>query len=70
MGVVEECLKALHPLRGMIIRLLAEKGSLTYSELMRLTKVDDSGTFGFHLRGEVRAGALRVIVGRMQPPRA
>ncbi len=51
-GAVEEYLKALmHPVRRMIIRLLAEKGSLTYSELMRLTKVDDSGTFGFHLRG-------------------
>ena len=29
---------------------LAEEGPLTYTELMRRIGVEDSGTFGFHVR--------------------
>ncbi len=48
---VERYLKALaHPVRREVIRALAEKGSLSYTELMRITEVDDSGTFAFHMR--------------------
>jgi DNA-binding transcriptional ArsR family regulator len=36
--------------RRKIIRLLAEEGPLTYSSLMRKIGIDDSGTFGFHIR--------------------
>ncbi len=39
-----------HRVRRKVIELLAEKGPLTYTELMKETGVDDSGTFGFHLR--------------------
>ncbi len=39
-----------HRVRRRVIELLAEKGPLTYTELMKETGVDDSGTFGFHLR--------------------
>lgn len=39
-----------HHVRRRVIELLAEKGPLTYTELMKETGVDDSGTFGFHLR--------------------
>ncbi len=53
-GVDEELdyiLQALgHRVRRKVIELLAEKGPLTYTELMKETGVDDSGTFGFHLR--------------------
>ncbi len=48
---VEKFLKALaHPVRRTIIRALAEKGRLSYTELMRLTGVEDSGTFAFHIK--------------------
>lgn len=48
---VERYLEALaHPVRREVIRALAEKGSLSYTELMRITGVDDSGTFAFHMR--------------------
>ncbi len=39
-----------HPVRRRVIELLAENKGLSYSELMRLVGVEDSGTFGFHLR--------------------
>ena len=39
-----------HPVRRRVIELLAENQGLSYSELMRLVGVEDSGTFGFHLR--------------------
>lgn len=39
-----------HQVRRKVIEILAEEGSQTYTELMRKTGVDDSGTFGFHLR--------------------
>ncbi len=50
-GEIEKYLKALaHRVRRDIIRALAEKGRLSYSELMRITGVMDSGTFAFHIR--------------------
>ena len=39
-----------HQVRRKVIEIIAEEGSQTYTELMRKTGVDDSGTFGFHLR--------------------
>lgn len=39
-----------HKVRRDAIRSLAEKRSLTYSELMKATGIEDSRTFGFHLR--------------------
>ena len=39
-----------HPVRRRVIELLKDSPGLSYSELMRLVGVDDSGTFGFHLR--------------------
>ncbi len=48
---IEKYLKALaHRVRREIIRALAEKGSLSYSELMRITGVEESGTFAFHIK--------------------
>lgn len=48
---IEKYLKALaHPIRREVIRALAEKKQLSYSELMRITGVDDSGTFAFHIK--------------------
>ena len=48
---IEKYLKALaHPARRKIIEALAEKKTLSYSELMRITGIEDSGTFAFHLR--------------------
>ncbi len=48
---IEKYLKALaHRVRRDIIRALAEKGKLSYSELMRITGVEDSGTFAFHIK--------------------
>ena len=39
-----------HRVRRVVVKALAERGSLTYSELMKEAGVEDSGTFGFHLR--------------------
>jgi len=39
-----------HEVRRKIVKTLAEKSPLTYTELMREVGVEDSGTFGFHLR--------------------
>ncbi|WFO75032.1 helix-turn-helix domain-containing protein [Desulfurococcaceae archaeon MEX13E-LK6-19] len=48
---VEKYLKALaHPARRKVLVALAEKKSLSYSELMRIAGIEDSGTFAFHLR--------------------
>ena len=50
-GELDYILQALgHQVRRKVIEILAEEGSQTYTELMRKTGVDDSGTFGFHLR--------------------
>ncbi len=48
---IEKYLKALaHRVRRDIIRALYEHKSLSYSELMKITGVEDSGTFAFHLK--------------------
>ena len=48
---IEKYLKALaHKVRRDIIKALAERGSLSYTELMRVTGVMDSGTFAFHIK--------------------
>ena len=48
---VEGYLKVLsHPVRRAVIKALAEKGGLSYTELMRIAGVGDSGTFAFHMR--------------------
>jgi DNA-binding transcriptional ArsR family regulator len=48
---IEKYLKALaHRVRREIIRTLAEKKSLSYSELMKITGVEESGTFAFHIK--------------------
>ena len=48
---IEKYLKALaHKVRRDIIRALAERGNLSYTELMRVTGVMDSGTFAFHIK--------------------
>ncbi len=48
---IERYLKALaHPVRRAIIKALAEKKKLSYTELMRITGVEDSGTFAFHIK--------------------
>ena len=48
---IDKYLKALsHPIRRSIIKLLAEKGPMSYSELMKAVGVGDSGTFAFHLK--------------------
>ena len=48
---IENKLKAItHPTRRMIIISLAERGPLSYTDLMRLSGTRDSGTFAFHLR--------------------
>ncbi len=39
-----------HNVRRKIIELLAKKKSMTYTELMQECGIEDSGTFGFHLR--------------------
>lgn len=50
-GELDYILQALgHQVRRKVIEILAEEGPQTYTELMRKTGVDDSGTFGFHLR--------------------
>jgi len=48
---LDKIIKALaHPVRRKVIEELASEGSLSYKELMDRTGVEDSGTFGFHLR--------------------
>ena len=48
---IEKYLKALaHKVRRDIIKALAERGNLSYTELMRITGVMDSGTFAFHIK--------------------
>ncbi len=48
---LERYLKALaHPVRRTVIKALAQKGSMSYTELMKISGVSDSGTFAFHLR--------------------
>ncbi len=48
---IERYLKALaHPIRREVIKALAERRQLSYSELMKITGVDDSGTFAFHIK--------------------
>ena len=37
-------------LRRDIIRLIAEEGPISYTKLMKKTGVEDSGTFGFHIK--------------------
>jgi len=37
-------------LRREIIKLIAEKGPISYTKLMKETGIDDSGTFGFHIK--------------------
>ena len=37
-------------IRRDVIKVLAEKGELTYTDLMKEVGIEDSGTFGFHLR--------------------
>lgn len=37
-------------IRREVIILLASEGPLTYSELMKKVGIEDSGTFGFHMR--------------------
>ncbi len=50
-GELDYILQALgHQVRRKVIEILAEEGPQTYTELMRKTGVEDSGTFGFHLR--------------------
>lgn len=39
-----------HEVRRKIVKTLAEKSPLTYTELMKEVGIEDSGTFGFHLR--------------------
>ncbi len=48
---IEKYLKALaHRVRRDIIRALYKHKHLSYSELMKMTGVEDSGTFAFHLK--------------------
>ncbi len=48
---IEKYLKALaHRVRRDIIRALYQHKRLSYSELMKITGVEDSGTFAFHLK--------------------
>ncbi|RLG91383.1 MAG: ArsR family transcriptional regulator [Thermoprotei archaeon] len=48
---IEKYLKALaHRVRRDIIRALYQYKHLSYSELMKITGVEDSGTFAFHLK--------------------
>jgi len=48
---VEEVLSALnHPTRIRILKLLKERGELTYSQIMELSGVKESGTLAFHLK--------------------
>ncbi len=48
---IERYLKALaHRVRRDIIRALYQHKRLSYSELMKITGVEDSGTFAFHLK--------------------
>ncbi len=50
-GDVDKLLRALqHPIRRRIVRVLGEKGAMSYADLMRECGVEDSGTFAFHLR--------------------
>lgn len=37
-------------LRRNIIKLIAEEGPISYTKLMKETEVEDSGTFGFHIK--------------------
>ena len=37
-------------IRRKVIKLLAEKGPLSYTDLMKEVGIEDSGTFGFHIR--------------------
>lgn len=47
----EEIIEAIrHPKRRLILELLAQKGPLTFSELMELTEISRSSALAFHLR--------------------
>jgi len=39
-----------HPIRRQMLRELSKKGAVSFSDLMRLVKLVDTGTFGFHLK--------------------
>jgi len=39
-----------HETRRKMIKILAERGALSFSELMELAGIEETGTFGFHMR--------------------
>lgn len=48
-----------HRVRRKIVEELGKRGSATYSELMKASGVEDSGTFAFHLKKLLDLGIVR-----------